>query len=63
MSEENGKVCCNCRHCIRTNVNNYVTCKSYVMCHCDIDGSWLAYVTVMTHSCRHWSREKGENEG
>ncbi len=56
MSEENGKVCCNCRHCIRTGeITN-------IQCHCDIDGSWLSYMTVMTHSCRRWSREKAETE-
>lgn len=51
MSEENGKVCCNCRHCIRTSGKT-----NYVTCHCDIDGSWLSYVTVMTFWCRHWSK-------
>ena len=54
MSEENGKVCCNCRHCIRTGeITN-------IECHCDIDESWLSYVTVMTHWCRHWSKDKTE---
>ena len=51
MSEENGKVCCNCRHNIRTGeITN-------IQCHCDIDGSWLSYVTTMTHSCRRWSED------
>lgn len=54
---ENGKVCCNCRHCIRTGEVSNITC------HCDIDGSWLSYITVMTHWCRHWSRERAESEG
>lgn len=58
MSVENGKVCCNCRHCIRIGGDiNPVTCG------CDIDDSWLSYVTVMTHWCRHWSRDKAESEG
>jgi hypothetical protein len=56
MSEENGKVCCNCRHNIREPM------KDYVECYCDIDWSWLSYITVMTHSCKRWSREKGESE-
>ena len=56
MSEANGKVCCNCRHCIRTGE------KINIQCHCDIDGSWLSYVTVMTYSCKHWSRERAESE-
>jgi hypothetical protein len=56
MSEENGKVCCNCRHNIRTGeITN-------IKCHCDIDGSWLSYVTVMTYWCKHWSRVKAEIE-
>jgi hypothetical protein len=56
MSEENGKVCCNCRHNIRIGEN------ASIECHCDIDNSYLTYVTVMTHCCKHWSREKGETE-
>jgi hypothetical protein len=56
MSEKNGKVCCNCRH------NKREPMKDYVECYCDIDGSWLSYITVMTHCCKHWSREKGESE-
>lgn len=56
MSEENGKVCCNCRHCIRIDGDNI----SPVACACDIDDSWLSYVTVMTHWCRHWSKEREE---
>lgn len=56
MSEENGKVCCNCRHNIRTKGLDLIECR------CDIDGSWLSYVTVMTHWCRHWSRDKEESE-
>jgi hypothetical protein len=59
MSEENGKVCCNCRHCIRYQKGGQI---NYVTCHCDIDGSWLSYITVMTHYCRHWSKEKGGSE-
>ena len=56
MSEENGKVCCNCRHNIRTGA------ITNIECHCDIDGRWLSYITVMTHWCRHWSRDKAESE-
>jgi len=58
MSVENGKVCCNCNHCMRIGGKiNPVTCC------CDIDGSWLSYVTVMTYWCRHWSIDKAESEG
>jgi hypothetical protein len=54
MGAENGKVCCNCRHCIRTGE------IANIECHCDIDNSWLSYITVMTHWCRHWSKEREE---
>lgn len=56
MTEENGKVCCNCRHNIRTGEKNNIEC------HCDIDGSWLSYTTVMTYSCKYWSRDRAERE-
>ena len=51
MSIENGKVCCNCRHCIRKhNVYGFVD-----YCYCDIDDWHLSYEQVMTRWCRHWS--------
>ncbi len=56
MSEENGKVCCNCRHCIRTGE------ETNIKCYCDITGIRLFYISVMTHCCKHWSREKTESE-
>lgn len=56
MSVDNGKVCCNCRHNIRTGeIDN-------IQCHCEIDGSYIGYVQCMEHWCRHWSKEKTENE-
>jgi len=56
MSVENNKVCCNCRHNIRTGeiVN--------IQCHCEIDGSYIGYVQCMEHWCRHWSKDKEEEE-
>lgn len=56
MSEANGKVCCNCRHNTRTQT------EANTVCRCDIDGSWLSYVTVMTYCCKHWSRHRAEME-
>ena len=54
MSEN--RICCNCRHNIRTGeVPN-------IKCYCDIDGSWLSYVTVMTHWCRRWAKDKWDKE-
>ena len=46
------RVCCNCRHNIRTgepgNVQN----------HCDIDGSNIGYVQCMEGWCRRWASDK-----
>ena len=54
MSEANGKVCCNCRHCIRekAKIGNHIGCR------CDIDGKYLSYLTVMSFWCRRWARDK-----
>ena len=57
MSEANGKVCCNCRHCKR--VYNKLT---NVECRCELDNCYLGYLTVMSHCCRHWARERSEHE-
>jgi len=51
MSVENGKVCCNCRHNIRTGE------VPRIECHCDIDNSYIGYVQCMEGWCRHWSKE------
>lgn len=53
MSAENGKVCCNCRHNIRTTVDEYHT-----KCNCDIDGHYIGYVACFEHWCRHWAKNK-----
>lgn len=58
MSEANGKVCCNCRHCIRVREEK----GSHVKCQCDIDNRYLGYLTVMTHWCRRWARDKSWDE-
>lgn len=57
MSEENGKVCCNCRH------NKRMAMGTYVDCHCDIDGHYIGYVACMTGWCRHWSKEGRITDG
>ena len=51
MSVENGKVCCNCRHNIRTGE------VPKIECHCDIDNSYIGYVQCMEGWCKHWSKE------
>ena len=53
MSEENFKVCCNCRHNIRTE-NKYGS----ITCRCDIDNDTITYTTVMTYWCRHWAKDR-----
>ena len=59
MSEANGKVCSNCRHCIRKKSYVGMLNGGYkVICHCDIDGVYLAYITVNTYWCRHWAKDK-----
>ena len=51
MSVENGKVCCNCRHCKRIQ-------KKIIECRCDRDDAYLTAVTVLTYWCRHWAKER-----
>ena len=29
-----------------------------VTCYCDIDSSYLGYIVVMTHWCKHWAKDK-----
>lgn len=58
MSEENGKVCCNCRHNIRKR-----DIHDRIICECEVSGKWLSYIRVMTGWCRHWAKEKEENIG
>ena len=53
MSVENGKVCCNCRHCIRKQHPIYQT-----ICECEITSEYLGYTRVMTGWCRHWAKDK-----
>lgn len=55
MSVENGKVCCNCRHCIRK-----CDFDNAFRCWCEIDDEYLSYNTVMTGWCRHWAKERGD---
>ena len=53
MSETNGKVCCNCRHNIRTTDG-----ENSVTCTCEIDKSNIGYIKCMTHWCRHWATDE-----
>lgn len=58
MSVENGKVCCNCRHDIRTKDKS-----GDIKNTCDIDGSYIGYVKCMTGWCRHWAKDRGDTDG
>ena len=57
MSEKNGKVCCNCRHNIRTEIGKYIRCE------CDIDNHCMTYTKCMTGWCKHWAKDKKWEEG
>lgn len=59
MSEQNGKVCCNCRHNIRSKDKKY----DIIVCYCDIDNAHLSYSEVMTGWCRHWAKERKWEDG
>ena len=54
MSVENGKVCCNCRHCIRSEDQKY----DITVCQCEISKIYLSYAEVMDGWCRHWAKEQ-----
>lgn len=62
MSVENGKVCCNCRHCKRIRQYSQIDEREVTVCHCEVDHCYLGYIEVMTYRCRHWAREK-DKEG
>jgi len=56
MGVDNGKVCCNCRHCIRQwdNADKKGLCQTY----CDIDNHYIGYVECHTGWCKRWSKER-----
>lgn len=56
MGAENGKVCCNCRHCIRGYSEKY----EMIECRCEISGEYLGYVRVMEGWCKRWAKEDSE---
>ena len=57
MSEQNGKVCCNCRHNIR------IPKQIYIECYCNIDNHYIGYNECMTGWCRHWAKDKEVKNG
>ena len=58
MSVETGKVCCNCRHCIRSRDEKY----DITVCRCEKNDRYLCYAEVMFGWCKEWEKEK-ESEG
>ena len=56
MSAENGKVCCNCRHCIRSRDEKY----NIVVCRCEVFDRYLSYAEVMASCCERWAKVKEE---
>ena len=58
MSAENGKVCCNCRHCIRSHDDKY----NITVCRCEKHDRYLSYADVMIGCCRHWAKERASDE-
>ena len=56
MSEENGKACCNCRHNIRTQAEDIITC------HCEMDGHYIGYIACFEGWCQHWAKDRSFEE-
>lgn len=50
--KERSRVCCNCRHNIRTGE------IGYIKCHCDIDGHYIGYVECFEGWCRRWAKDR-----
>ena len=48
----NTKACCNCKHCIRTKIDD-----THIQCNCDIDGHYQGYLEVMGLRCELWELE------
>lgn len=49
--------CCNCRHDIRTWNDGNCTNR------CDIDGHHIGYVDCHVGWCKHWEKDKWQEEG
>lgn len=54
MSAENGKVCCNCRHCIRRRNKKY----GIIACKCEKYDRYLSYAEIMGDWCKAWKKKK-----
>lgn len=58
MSVENGKACCNCRHCIRSLDEKY----NIIICRCEVFDRYLSYADVMCGWCKAWKKKNGGEE-
>ena len=56
MNIKTDKVCCNCRHNIRTGE------MGIKQCYCDIDNHYIEYIACFEYWCKHWSKERKWNE-
>lgn len=54
MSVDTGKVCCNCRHCIRSLDEKY----DIIICRCEKNDIYLSYADIMAGWCKAWARKK-----
>ena len=56
MSAENGKVCFNCRHCIRSRDEKY----DIVVCRCEKHDRYLSYAEIKGGWCKAWKKKEDE---
>ena len=63
MSESNGKVCCNCRHCKRKRCAFRIEGAFITQTYCDVDNRYIGYVECMEGWCRHWAKEREVKDG
>ena len=49
--KERSRVCCNCRHNIRTGK------PDKIKCHCDIDNHYISYMECFEGWCNRWSKD------
>lgn len=53
MTVDNGRVCCNCDHCIREHDYIFGT-----VCHCEEDEHYIGYTKCMSDCCERWKPEE-----
>ena len=56
MSVDTSKVCCNCKHCIRSRDEKY----DMIVCYCDVHKMYLSYAQVLGSVCGDWEKEEGD---